>query len=33
MQHAGAQAEHVVQQENGHEPVRRLAAIGVRGAK
>ncbi len=33
MQHAGAQAEHDAQQQNGHDVVRRLAAIGVRGAK
>ena len=33
MQHDGAQAEQDVQQQNGHDVVRLLAAMGVRGAK
>jgi hypothetical protein len=33
VQHDGAQAEHDVQQQNGNDPERRLAATGVRGAK
>jgi len=33
VQQEGVQAEHDIQQQNGHDAVRRLVGVGVRGAK